>query len=132
MDILIDTSVVLAVITDQPQKESLIKVTEGASLVAPFSLHWQIGKVFSEMLRRRRITLEQALSAVAVYQGIPITLIDVELDDALRLAALLDADIEEATLIQCAIEHELPLLTLDAGLAATAKRAGVQVLEVAP
>ncbi len=130
MDILIDTSVVLAVITDQPQKENLIKVTEGASLVAPFAVHWQIGKVLSEMLRGQRVTLEQALQSVAIYQAIPITLVDVELDDALRLAALLDADIDDATVIQCAIEHDLPLLTLDATLADLAKRAGAQVLEV--
>jgi len=130
MDILIDASVLLAVITDQPQKENLIKVTEGASLVAPFSVHWQIGKVFSDMLRRQRITLEQALRAIAAYQAIPITLIDVELDDALRLAALLDADIDDATVIQCAIEQDLPLLTLDLTLADLAQRAGAQVLEV--
>ncbi len=132
MDILIDASALLAVITDQPQKGKLVATTEGACLVAPFSVHWQLGKVLTDLMRRQRITLEQALRAVEIYQAIPITLVDVELDDVLRLAALLGTDIEDATLIQCAIDHDLPLLTLDPALAAMARRAGAQVLEVAP
>jgi predicted nucleic acid-binding protein len=131
MDILIDTSVLLAVIAEQPPKARLIVATEGASLVAPFAAHWQLGQALSMLLQQTKITLEQALRAVAIYQAIPITLVDVELDDALRLADLLGAEFDDATMIQCAIEHDLPLLTLDTALADLARRAGVQVLEVA-
>jgi len=43
MDVTVDTSVVIAVIANEPEKQSLIRMTEGADLIAPHSVHWEIG-----------------------------------------------------------------------------------------
>lgn len=55
MEIVVDTSVIIAVIVDEPEKARLIESTKGASLIAPGSLYWEIGNAFSAMLKRKRI-----------------------------------------------------------------------------
>ncbi len=52
MDIVLDTSVIIAVIANEPEKRVLIRLTKGAELIAPQSVHWEIGNAFSAMLKR--------------------------------------------------------------------------------
>ena len=132
MEIVIDTSAIIAVVTNEPTKPSLIKMTSGAQLFAPRSIHWEIGNAFSAMLKRHRITLAQAQKAVVAYQLIPIRFIDVDLTQALKLASHLDIYAYDAYLIACAQKKKCPLLSLDRGLKHAAKSVGVTVLEVKP
>ena len=66
MDIVVDTCVIIAVIANEPQKDALVELTRGTDLIAPHSVHWEISNAFSAMLKRKRITLEQALRAIDV------------------------------------------------------------------
>jgi predicted nucleic acid-binding protein len=50
--VIIDTSAIIATITNEAEKERLVKMTQGSFLVAPHSLHWEIGNAFSAMLKR--------------------------------------------------------------------------------
>ena len=72
MDIVVDTSVIIAVIANEAEKDSLIRQTIGADLLAPRSCHWEVGNAFSAMLIRRRITLSQTQRAINSYRSIPI------------------------------------------------------------
>ena len=130
MDLVIDTSAIIAVIANEPEKPHLVDQTAGATLLAPHSVHWEVGNAFSAMLECGRVSLEQAQAAVAIYQRIPIRLLDVDLALALELAAQLDVYAYDAYLVACARKQRCPLLTLDRGLAHAAKQAGVQVQEV--
>ena len=132
MDIVIDTSAIIAVITNEPTKPELIKMTGGAQLFAPHSVHWEIGNAFSAMLKRNRITLAEAHQAMAYYQLIPIRFIDIDLKQALELAKRLNMYAYDAYLIACAQKKKYALLTLDRGLKHAAKRVGITVLEVKP
>ncbi len=132
MDIVVDTSVIIAVITDEAQKPRLVELTAAARLLAPLSVHWEIGNAFSAMLKRKRITAAQAQAAVAVYRIIPIRFVDVSLADALALAERLGIYAYDAYLIMCALDQKCPLLSLDGGLIYAARQAGAQVLEVKP
>jgi predicted nucleic acid-binding protein len=129
-EIVIDTSVIVAVVGDEPERPALIEMTRGARLTAPPSVHWEVGNALSAMLRRKRIDLTQARSAAAAYEKIRIEFVDVSLDEALDLAARLGAYAYDAYLIACARKRRAPLLTLDAGLARRAQAVEVQVLEV--
>jgi predicted nucleic acid-binding protein len=130
MDIVVDTSVIIAVITDEAQKPRLVELTAAARLLAPLSVHWEIGNAFSAMLKRKRITAAQAQAAVAVYRIIPIRFVDVSLADALALAERLGIYAYDAYLITCALDQKCPLLSLDGGLIYAARQAGAQVLEI--
>ena len=130
MNLAVVTSVIIAVIANEPEKRVLIAQTQGAELFAPRSLHWEIGNAFSAMLKRERITLEQAKTAIEIYEHIKLNLIDVDLTQALELASRLDIYAYDAYIIACASNQNCSLLTLDAGLSYAAKAAGVNVLEV--
>lgn len=130
MDIVIDTSVIVAVIAGEPEREQIVGITRRSNLVAPLSVHWEVGNAFSAMLRRGRTTLEAACEALEVYQTIPIRFISVELKEALRLAGQLQLYAYDAYLIACARRQRAPLLTLDHGLRTGAALAGVTVLEL--
>jgi predicted nucleic acid-binding protein len=130
MDIVIDTSVIIAVISNEPQRGILIELTRGAQLLAPGSVYWEVGNAFSAMMKRNRIGLEQALRAIAAYDQIPIRFVDVDLHDTLAIAAQLGLYAYDAYLIRCALRYDAPLLSLDRGLILAAQQAGAKVLEV--
>ena len=130
MDIVVDTSVIIAVIANEPEKEALVEVTTGADLIAPHSVHWEIGNAFSAMLRRERIRLEQAIQAIQLYQQIPIRFVDVELEETLRIADTLGIYAYDAYLIRCALKYKSPLISLDRNLVNAAKEMKARVMEV--
>jgi predicted nucleic acid-binding protein len=130
MNLVVDTSVVIAVIANEPEKSALIAQTQGAELFAPRSLHWEIGNAFSAMLKRERITLAQAQTAVEIYEQISLNLMDTDLTQALEIANRLNIYAYDAYVIACALNQKCSLLTLDGGLSYAAKVAGVGVMEV--
>lgn len=130
MDIVIDTSVIIAVIANEPERDALIESTKGADIIAPHSVHWEIGNALSAMLRRERISVQQAIQVVKVYRRIPIRFVEVELEDALEIADALGIYAYDAYLIRCALKFKSPLISLDRGLVRAAKVMGVNVVEV--
>lgn len=131
MEIIVDASVLIAVIANEEQKPILIEMTREADLIAPASTHWEIGNAFSAMLKRQRITLAQALQAIEIYERIPLRFVEIELREALGLAAELNIYAYDAYLLRCATKYRAPLLTLDAQLVRLARQKGIAVLEVA-
>ena len=128
-DLVVDTSTVIAVIANEPEKPLLVAKTQGYDLVAPRSLYWEIGNAFSAMIKRGRITLEQAKTAIEIYNRIPISLVDVDLKQALEIVDKHRVYAYDAYMIACALNRGCPLLTLDGGLGYAAKAAGVEVWE---
>ena len=130
MDIVVDASVIIAVIANEPGKDKLVALTKGADLIAPSSIHWEIGNAFSAMLKRSRVTLHQALQAIEVYYRIPMRFAEVELEESLKLAAELNIYAYDAYLIRCALKYNAPLLSLDENLVRVAQAKGAKVVEV--
>jgi predicted nucleic acid-binding protein len=130
MDVVVDASVIIAVIADEPERAALIGLTQGTDLIAPHSVHWEVGNAFSAMFKRGRITLPRALRAMAAYRQIPIRLVDVELEESLEIAQRLEVYAYDAYLIRCAVKYMAPLISLDQHLIEGAKEMKVKVLEV--
>ena len=130
VDIVIDTSAVIAVIANERERQAIIDRTDGVNLAAPASLHWEVGNAFSAMFRRRRITLAQAKQAISSYERMMFRFVDVDLSRSLELSDRLGLYAYDSYVLACALNLRLPLLTLDERLAAAAPLAGVRVLEV--
>jgi predicted nucleic acid-binding protein len=130
MNLTIDTSALIAVIGNETRKQAIIASTKGYSLVAPSSVHWEIGNAFSAMLKRGRTTLDLANQAMAAYRGIPIRYVEVALEPSIELSHRLNIYAYDAYLIQCALQTNTPLLTLDGGLLTSARKAGAQCMEL--
>ncbi len=132
MDLVIDTSAIIAVIANEPEREAIIEHTVGANLMVPASVHWEVGNAFSGMFKRHRITLSQAQQAIRSYERMQFRFLDVDLGQSVRLAHDLGLYAYDAYVLVCALNVRSPLLTLDSDLAASAVTAGASVLEVNP
>lgn len=130
MEIVVDTSVLLAVVSGEPSRERAIALTAGHSLVAPASVHWEIGNALSAMIKRRRITLAEAEACIEAYLSIPVRRIEVNLSQASLFVQELKIYAYDAYLLETARQLGSPLMTLDRSLGAHAKDLGLSVLEI--
>jgi predicted nucleic acid-binding protein len=116
VEIVIDTSAILAVIAEQPEKPDLVRLTRGATLLAPASVHWEIGNAMSAMFKRKAIGIKDAVRLLEAYAAIPIRVAQVGLKQAVELSAKWNVCAYDAYILACAINERAPLLTLDGGL----------------
>lgn len=130
MKLIVDTSVIIAVLANEPIKKKLIKLTKGAELLAPKSVHWEIGNAFSAMLKRKRIEISKVIKAIQLYDSISMTFVDVELEESLLIADKLKIYAYDAYLIACSLKNHCPLISLDNALIQAAKNFGVNTVEV--
>jgi len=130
MRVVSDTSVIVAVIASEPDRERLIELTQGADLIAPPSLYWELGNALAAQIRRQRLTLDQAEHLLRLYQRIPIQFVEVSLAAALEIAQERGIYAYDAYMIACAEKYRCPLLTLNKGLVRAALETGIEVLEV--
>ncbi len=130
MRIVTDTSVIIAVIAGEPEKARLITATDGAELLAPESLHWELGNALAAQLRRGRLEANLVPVLLRAYRQIPIQFVEVSIEAALELAGELEIYAYDAYMVACATKYRCPLLTLDRGLMRAAKQSGVEVMEV--
>ncbi len=130
MEIVIDTSALLAVVAMEPERAELIRLTRGASLVAPSSVHWEIGNALSAMFKRKAIELDDAAKVLEGYAGIAIRLLDPPLRQAVQLSRELNVYAYDAYVIACAINQRAPILSLDRVLVERARTLKLDILEV--
>jgi predicted nucleic acid-binding protein len=127
MKITIDTSTVLAVVLNEPEKAQLIEISQDTDLVSPMSLHWEIGNAFSLMFKKRRITYKEALTAFKLYQEIPIEIISIDMESALEISHNFGIYAYDAYMLECAAESKSSLLTLDRHLIEIAKKMKIKI-----
>ena len=130
MDIVIDTSALLAVILGEPERDRIVKLTAGCALLGPGSIPWEIGNAFSAMLKQRRLEFSEAQQGISLFQNIPLRLVKVDLNNALSIAHQTNMYAYDAYFLDCSLRHAAPLLTLDRALERAARKIGVKLLEV--
>jgi len=130
MDIVIDTSAIVAVIFGEPERKAIIKKTTGQTLIGPGSISWEIGNAFSAMFRKGRLSLEEALSSLEIFEQIPLRYTSTDFSHALKIAEQAKIYAYDAYFLDCAIRYNAPLLTLDKQLLGVAKTLNVATLEI--
>jgi predicted nucleic acid-binding protein len=80
------------------------------------------------MIKRERITKEQAQLCLQIYKQIPVRFVDIDIKDALLIAARFKIYAYDAYLMACASQYNTPLLTLDGALKIHATDIGIHVL----
>lgn len=130
MNVVIDTSVLIAVLTDEPERQKLIQTTRGVDLIAPPSVHWEVGNALAAMLKRNRINREQVRVVLNAYEEIPIRFVEIDLSAAMEVAVDHNLYAYDAYILTCARENRCSLISLDKGLLRAARRAGLSIVEV--
>ena len=130
MDIAVDTSALIAVIVGEPERDKVIKVTTGHTLIGPGSIPWEVGNAFSAMFKQDRLSLDDAKAGLEIFQGIPIRYVETDIGNALKLSKEINMYAYDAYFLDCAKRYKSPLLTLDQKLKSAAKILKIEVLEV--
>ncbi|HKL21399.1 MAG TPA: type II toxin-antitoxin system VapC family toxin [Tichowtungia sp.] len=126
----IDTSALIAVIANEPEKSRLVALTNGYTLIAPRSVYWEIGNAFSAMLKRGRITIRQVEAALDAFDAIPVRYVELGLREAVKISEQYNIYAYDAYLLAAAFRYKSPLLSLDRQMIRLGDAVGIQMLEV--
>ena len=130
MEIVIDTSALVSVIVGEPERERIIELTKGNTLIGPGSIPWEIGNAFSAMFKQKRLTLAEAEKGISIFASIPLRYIQPDFLKVLKLSKQGNMYAYDAYFLDCAIRHKAPLLTLDRKLLTSAQNLNVEIMEV--
>ena len=130
MDIIIDTSALIAVIAGEPERNRIIAITRGRTLIGPGSIPWEIGNAFSAMFKRNRLSLDEAKKGIAIFDSIPIRYIQTDFINAITISKKTNMYAYDAYFLDCAMRLRAPLLTLDRKLKKAAKDLNIEIMEV--
>jgi predicted nucleic acid-binding protein len=130
MDVIIDTSALIAVIVGEPERDRIIEITTANTLIGPGSIPWEIGNAFSAMFKQNRLTVKEAQKGLVIFQSIPLRYVEADFNNVLKLSKNTKIYAYDAYFLDCAIRHKAPLLTLDRILKAAAKSINIKTLEV--
>jgi predicted nucleic acid-binding protein len=129
MRIIADTNIFIAVALNEPEKSSIINLTEGHDLVAPEVLPFEIGNALTAMVKRKTLLADEAVLAWDAIQHIPVDLRRINIAAALKIAIRHNIYAYDAYFLECALNQRSPLLTLDRQLREIATKIAIQIME---
>jgi len=129
MDIISDTNIFLAVALNEPEKKSIIQLTLNSNVIAPEILPYEIGNALSAMVKRKQITHDEALATFVIASHIPVRLVTVDIQKALKLALEFNIYAYDAYFLLCAKSFACPLLTIDKRMKQVANNLNIEILE---
>ena len=128
MDIIIDSSCIIAVLLGEEQSSKVREITKGTRLNSAVCLPYEIGNSLSAAVKRHRISSDDAVLAYKEFLRIPVRLIEPDISKAVKIAAQESQYAYDAYYIACAIDMGIPLYTLDNGMIDIAEKRGVKCL----
>ena len=129
MNITADTNTFIAVALNEPEKDKIIRLTEGHDLIAPDVLPFEIGNALTAMMKKKVLKKEEVAAAWEIAQRIPVDLRCTDIKSALNLAIKFNIYAYDAYFLECAVNLRSPLLTLDLGMQKVARQIGITILE---
>lgn len=129
MKIVADTNTFIAVALNEPEKDFIIKSTEGYDLVAPDVLPFEIGNALTSMMKRKTLQADEVASSWDIIQHIPVDLRCIDIKSALKIAMKYNIYAYDAYFLECADSLRCPLITLDLGMKRIAREMGITILE---
>jgi predicted nucleic acid-binding protein len=120
--VIADTSAILAVLLDEPEKTAIIDATIDCILCAPGSIRWEVGNAAVAAVRRRRLTAARAQQLLNDFATVPIQEIDVDIDRAVELALDLGIYAYDAYVLEAARSSGYDLLALDGAVMRSARK----------
>ena len=110
---IVDASALAALLFGEPEAEAVVVRLEEASLIAPALLAFEIANVCLKKLRRCPERRDSLLAAFAMYDRMPIEIVEVDHADTLRLAEASGLSSYDAAYLWLAQTTAGELVTLD-------------------
>ena len=128
MIIVADTNTFIAVALNEPERDSIIRLTQGCDLIAPEVLPFEIGNALTAMKKRGALRADEVSATWNSVQRIPVDLRHIDIASALKIATEFDIYAYDAYFLECALSLRSPLLTLDRGMKRVATEIGITIL----
>jgi len=108
----------------------IIEMTSNVNIIAPEILPYEIGNALSAMIKRKRISNDEALSVLDTINQIPVKFFAINIQESLKIAIKFNIYAYDAYFIQCAKSMSCPLITLDKRMKQIASELNIAILEV--
>jgi predicted nucleic acid-binding protein len=129
-NIVIDTSAILAVLLDEPEKQAVVEETIGSVLCAPASLRWEVGNAATAGVKRSRLTRERALQLITDFEQVTIRELAIDIGRAVDLGLELGIYAYDAYILEAARSSGFPLLALDGPIRRNARKLGLSQVQL--
>jgi predicted nucleic acid-binding protein len=129
-NVVIDTSAILAVLLDEPEKQAVVEATMGTVLSAPASLRWEVGNAATAGVKKRRLTPERARQLVTDFEQVTIRELAIDVLRAVDLGLELGIYAYDAYILEAARSSGFPLLALDGPIRRNAMKLGLSLVEL--
>jgi len=118
-----------SVVLEKPEKNNIIQLTSKANAISPEVLPYEVGNALSAMVKRNKLTKDEALLAFEGIKSIPVRLVSIDIRQALKLALAYNIYAYDAYFLQCAKQLSCPLITLDKRMKQVAYDLNIEVVE---
>jgi predicted nucleic acid-binding protein len=129
MNVLIDASALMPILINEPEKEQIVKATRNCELSAPSILPYEVGNALTRLKKRQILNEKQIFVAYNDFKKIPLRLVDVDIENALKIACKYSIYAYDAYYLDTACRLNVPLLTLDAPMKKIALNLNLRILE---
>ncbi len=130
MNMVIDTSAIIASVMRGPERDALAEAASGHVLIAPGFVRWEVCQALSVMIRQKGIDIVEARRGMEILDNIPLRYVDVDMAQVLTIASRMKGVAADAFLLETAIRYNAPLLTLDRSLGRAAESLGIDVVRL--
>ena len=130
MEIVVDASVFISIILNEPEKQKIIALTDGAEIIAPDTISFEICNAFTRMYKKKRLNEKQILQSFSLFNSIPLHTFTSDMTKILQLSCKYNLYAYDACYLALADRLSLSLLTLDNPMKAAARNMGIAIIEV--
>lgn len=129
MEIVSDASSFIAVVLNETERGWVIKKTKNCEIVSPVILPYEIGNALIASYKRKRLNSNEIIKAYGISKTIKVRLTDIDIAGALKIAVRFNIYAYDAYYLQCCLENNLPLLSLDKKMRETAAELKIEVID---
>ena len=129
MKIVSDASSFISLILSENERDWVIKKTKDCEIISPVVLPYEIGNALIASYKRKRINKDEIIKAYSISKTIKVRFFDVDINNALNIAIRYNIYAYDAYYLQCCLENNLPLLSLDKKMREIAKELNIEVID---
>lgn len=118
----VDASAIVALLFDEPTRESVVPRLRGVSLHAPGLLEFEVASACLKKMRARPVERQALMEAFSLFEALSIQTDNIDLMQAVALADRMRLSVYDASYLWLARALGTELVTLDERLARTDRK----------
>jgi len=123
-----DACAIMAIIVKEPERDLVIKLTQGAVIVSPNMVAYEIANALTKMMKKKVIEKERMINAYNYFTKIPVKTIESDIEKALEIAWEYKIYAYDACYLEAAKRLNLPLLTFDDNMIKVGKELDIKII----